>query len=90
MDVQLKRIIRILAVYVLSSRVPLPPLFRLIFTENKNFSESSARSEQDLNSSFLADDASSVLSFGSAGDAPTRSLTPTSSNSAGEGRLLRK
>ena len=32
-----------------------------------------------MNSSFLADDASSVLSFGSAGDAPSaRSLTPTS------------
>ena len=63
--------------------------FRLVFPFllcSGLFSESSARSEQDLNSSFLADDASSVLSFGSAGDAPTRSLTPTSSNSAGEGR----
>jgi len=40
--------------------------------------ESGARSEQDLNSSFLADDASSVLSFGSAGEAQARSLTPTS------------
>ena len=45
--------------------------------------DSGARSEHDLNSSFLADDASSVLSFGSAGDAQTtRSLTPTSTGTA--------